>query len=144
MRAYGVRGAHWEAKIIFFKIKWFLGMTRCHRACVTPPCIQKSALAAICTNVGSWRPNHLFAGTLWISPASHRRRLMPSRVALGHPSPAAARRLFPQQAPELSLAAQESCLQGQKKSQCRPGIPMLVSGSLVASKIPWRPPCASR
>ena len=68
MRAYGVRGAHWEAKIIFFKIKWFLGMTRCHACCVTPPCIQKSALAAICTSVGSWRPNHLFAGTLWISP----------------------------------------------------------------------------
>ena len=47
MRAYGVRGAHWEAKIVFFKIKWFLGMTRCHACCVTPPCIQKSALAAI-------------------------------------------------------------------------------------------------
>ena len=38
------------------------------RACVTPSCIQKCALAAICTNVGSWRPNHVFAGTLWISP----------------------------------------------------------------------------
>ena len=72
MRAYGVRGAHWEAKIIFFKIKWFLGMTRCHACCVTPPCIQKSALAAICTSVGSWRPNHLFAGTLWISPPADR------------------------------------------------------------------------
>ena len=38
MRAYGVRGAHWEAKIIFFKIKWFLGMTRCHA------CLRNSAL----------------------------------------------------------------------------------------------------
>ena len=38
MRAYGVRGAHWEAKIVFFKIKWFFGMTRCHA------CLRNSVL----------------------------------------------------------------------------------------------------
>lgn len=38
MRAYGRRGAHWEAKIVFFKIKWFFGMTRCHA------CLRNSVL----------------------------------------------------------------------------------------------------